>query len=153
MPKKVDDKWPWPSALGGVHGTYAEEIRALQKLEKNPNASPMPDLAPGRLLDPKRSSDDLRFGEPARVEAEDAPGGYFPLSHVVLRRLRLKRGRAGWRTFAHAVETEDLGDLPENRRAQMQGMRRREEAMLDLVERYNALAEAVYGQLLSESKG
>ena len=71
----------------------------------------------------------------------------------MLRRVRLKRERAGWQMFSRAVETERLDDLPSNRREQMRGMRRREDAMLDLVERYNGLAEAVYGQLLSESKG
>lgn len=152
MANEINRKWPWPSSVGGVHGTYAEEIKALQKLERNPSASPMPALAPTQLLAPKRTSDNLRFGEPARPEGDDAVG-LLPLSHVVLRRLRLKRERAGWRLFARAVDTERFDALPGNRRDQMRGMRRREEAMLDLVERYNGLAEAVYGQLLSESKG
>jgi hypothetical protein len=152
MANDVKNKWPWPTATGGVHGTYAEEIKELQKLEKNPSASPMPALAPTNLLAPKRNSETLRFGEPPPVDTEDATG-ILTLSHVVLRRVRLKRERAGWQMFSRAVETERLDDLPSNRREQMRGMRRREDAMLDLVERYNGLAEAVYGQLLSESKG
>ncbi len=153
MANKLDAKWPWPSATGGVHGTYPEEIKALQKLEKNPNAAPMPAAAPTRLLNPHRSSDSLRFGQPSAAELEDAAVAGLPLSHVVLRRLRLKRARAGWRAFSAAVDEERFEALPDNRREQMRGMRRREDAMLDLVERYNRLAEGVYGQLLSESKG
>lgn len=147
------DKWPWPTVAGGVQGIYAEELKALQRLEKNPAAAPMPELGPTELLTPNRTSDALRFGDTPEVDPMEVPGGIGALSHVVLRRLRLKRGRTGWRSFARAVETEPLDDLPGNRREQMRGMRRREDAMLDLVDRYNAMAEAVYGQLLSESKG
>lgn len=147
------DKWPWPAATGGVHGIHAEELKALQRLEKNPSASPMPELAPTELITPSRNSDTLRFGDAPGVDPEDAPTGIGALSHVVLRRLRLKRERPGWTSFSRAVETERLDDLPENRRDQMRGMRRREDAMLDLVDRYNRLAEGVYGQLLSEAKG
>lgn len=152
MAGKVDNKWPWPSATQGVHGTYAEEIKQLQKLEKNPSASPLPEIAPSQLLAPRKSSDNLRFGEPNRTGAEDATG-FVALSHVVLRKLRLKRHRAGWTRFDDAMETEGFESLPSNRRDLMRGMRRREDAMLDLVDRYNRLAEGVYGRLLSEAKG
>lgn len=152
MATKVNNQWPWPSSVGGVHGTYPDEIKALQKLEKNPEASPMPAAAPTQLLTPARSSENLRFAE-TNVEGEETIPAFTTLSHVVLRRLRLKRARAGWRSFSAAVDTEPFEELPENRRDQMRGMRRREEGMLDLVERYNRLAEGVYGQLLSESKG
>lgn len=152
MATKVNQQWPWPSPTGGVHGTHPEELKALQRLEKNPNAAPMPQVEPSRLLETRDSSDRLRFGEPGGDVETGAPS-FVALSHVVLRRLRLKRARGGWREFSTAVDTEAFEELPENRREQMRGMRRREEAMLDLVERYNRLAEGVYGQLIGESKG
>ena len=152
MAAKIDEKWPWPTSVGGVHGTYPDEIKALQRLEKNLDASPMPRADPTRLLAPQESSDSLRFGEPERAEAED-PTGFVAHSHVVLRRLRIKREDTAWRSFSSAVDTEGFEELPPNRRDQMRGMRRREDAMLDLIDQYNRLAEGVYGQLLSESKG
>ncbi|MEL6186297.1 MAG: hypothetical protein AAFU79_16860 [Myxococcota bacterium] len=152
MPSKVNQQWPWPTSTGGVHGTHPEELKALQRLEKNPSAAPMPQVGPSRLLAPQDSSDALRFGEPGGDVETGAPT-FVALSHVVLRRLRLKRARAGWRSFSAAVDTEPFEELPENRREQMRGMRRREDAMLDLIQRYNHLAETVYGQLIGDSKG
>ncbi len=148
----INRKWPWPTNMN-VHGTFPEEVKALQELENNPDAAPIPELAPTNLLTPKRSSDNLRFGEPERVSIDDAQPNLVALNHVVLRRLRLKRNRDGWQGFSRAIETEALAELPKNRRDQMKGMRRREEAMLDLVDSFNKLAEGVYGRLLSESKG
>lgn len=146
----IKDKWPWP---GNVHqlGTFPEEVRALQELEKNPDAAPVAEVAPSQFLDPKRSSDDLRIGEPNPV-SED-PAIQPELNHVVLRRLLMKPRKPGWQRFSAAVNDEDLGGLPQSRRTQMDTMLRREKAMLDLLGDYNRMAEIVYARLLSESKG
>lgn len=147
----IKQKWPWPQNVG-LLGTYPEEIKTLQKLEKNPDASPVPALAPSKLLDPKRSSDNLRIGEPA--SPADAYEATTPtLNHVVLRRLLMRRRKGPWALFHRAVEEESLEELPAARRDQMRAMLRREQAMLDMVERYNKLAEDVYARLLSEAKG
>ena len=147
----INSKWPWPNNVG-VLGTHPEEIKALQKLEKNPEASPLPEAAPTAFLDPTTSSESLRVGTPRAPREVEVPGNFIPL-HVVLRRLLMKRKRAAWGLFDSAVEEEDLGDLPSSRRDQMRAMLRRERAMLDMLSRYNELAEDVYARLLSESKG
>ena len=61
--------------------------------------------------------------------------------------------RAAWALFDEAVDAEDLGELPASRRDQMRAMLKRERAMLEMLGRYNELAEDVYARLLSESKG
>jgi len=148
----IRDKWPWPTNVNFL-GTHPEEMKALQRrVEKNPDASPMPDLAPLRLLTPQRSSDNLRMGEPL------APGDVADptpptLTHVVIRRFLRRARRKGAVLFDEAVDTERLGELPENRRDQMRTMLARERAMLELLDRYNALAEDVYMRLLAGSKG
>ncbi len=148
----INNKWPWPNNIG-VLGTYPEEIKALQKLERNPEASPLPEAEPTHFLDPRTSSEHLRVGTPQSPRGEvDVPGNFIPL-HVVLRRLLMRRKRVGWGLFEEAVEDEDLGELPSSRREQMRAMLRRERAMLDMLSEYNALAEDVYARLLSESKG
>jgi hypothetical protein len=148
----INSKWPWPNNVG-VLGTHAEEIKALQKLEKNPEASPLPDARPSAFLDPTTSSENLRVGIPKAPKGDvDVPGNFIPL-HVVLRRLLMRRKRAAWGLFDSAVEEEDLGELPASRRDQMRAMLRRERAMLEMLGRYNELAEDVYARLLSESKG
>lgn len=148
----INNKWPWPNNVG-VLGTYPEEIKALQKLEKNPEASPLPEAAPSAFLDPHTSSEHLRVGTPRAPHGEvDVPGNFVPL-HVLLRRLLMRRKRTAWGLFDDAVEAEDLGELPASRRDQMRAMLRRERAMLEMLARYNELAEDVYARLLSESKG
>ena len=146
------EKWPWPRNVGSI-GTFPEEVHQLKKLEKNPDAAPMPQVAPSRLLDPKRSSDNLRMGEPRPISDDPFEASQLELNHVVLRRLLMKRRRKSWSLFGDAVEGEELGELPESRREQMRAMLRRERAMLQMIERYNSLAEQVYARLLSESKG
>lgn len=146
------DKWPWPRNVGSI-GTYPEEVHQLKKLEKNPDAAPMPQVGPDRLLDPKKSSDNLRMGEPKPISEDPFEASQLELSHVVLRRLLMKRRRPSWGLFGKAVEQEELGELPESRREQMRAMLRRERAMLQMLERYNNLAEQVYSRLLSEAKG
>jgi hypothetical protein len=128
-------------------------MKALQRrVEKNPDASPMPDLAPLRLLTPQRSSDNLRMGEP--LAPGDVADPTTPtLTHVVIRRFLRRARRKGAVLFDEAVDTERLGELPENRRDQMRTMLARERAMLELLDRYNALAEDVYMRLLAGSKG
>ena len=148
----IKQKWPWPANVG-VLGTYPEEVKARARLEKNPDASPMPAAAPGKLLTPKQSSDDLRMGEPAPFNPDPAEMMALDLNHVVLRRILMKRKRKSWGLFGDAVEAEGLDDLPGTRRDQMKAMLRREEAMLRLLDRYNGMAEAVYSRLLAESKG
>ncbi len=148
----IKQKWPWPANVG-VLGTYPDEVQGQRKLEKDMAASPMPELAPERLLTPKRSSDNLRMGEPTAVYPEGQEPVQLALTHVVLRRLLLKRRRAGWNLFEESVEDEALEDLPGSRRDQMRAMLKRESAMLQLLERYNALAEMVYSRLIGEAKG
>jgi hypothetical protein len=75
------------------------------------------------------------------------------LTHVVIRRFLRRARRKGAVLFDEAVDTERLGELPENRRDQMRTMLARERAMLELLDRYNALAEDVYMRLLAGSKG
>ena len=149
----INSKWPWPNNVG-VLGTHPEEIKALQKLEKNPEAAPMPEAAPTAFLDPTTSSEHLRVGIPKAPKGNEVqvPGNFIPL-HVVVRRLLMRRKRTAWSLFDEAVESEDLSDLPESRREQMRAMLRRERAMLEMVQRYNGLAEDVYARLLSEAKG
>ena len=148
----IKQRWPWPANVGNL-GTFPEEVRQLQKLEKNPDAAPMPQVAPSRLLSPKRSSDNLRMGDPKPISEDPYDAAQLELTHVVLRRLLTRRRRGGWTSFADAVEEEDLDGLPGARREQMRAMLKREQAMLDLLDRYNAMAEMVYTRLLSESKG
>ena len=149
---EIKDKWPWPAKVG-LLGTYPEEVKARNRLEQNPDASPMPAAAPGRLLAPKKSSDNLRMGEPAPFDNDPAEMMALDLNHVVLRRILMKRKRKSWSMFGEAVEEEALDDLPNTRRDQMKAMLRREDAMLRLIERYNGMAEQVYARLLAESKG
>lgn len=148
----IKDKWPWPANVG-LLGTYPEEVKERLKLEKNPDASPMPAAAPSNLLAPKKSSDNLRMGEPAPFDPDPAEMMALDLNHVVLRRILMKRKRRSWGLFGDAVEAEDLDNLPSTRRDQMKAMLRREEAMLRLIDRYNGMAELVYARLLAESKG
>ncbi len=148
----IKQKWPWPTNVGLV-GTYPEEVKVRTKLEKNPDASPMPAAAPARLLDPKRSSDNLRMGEPAPFDPDPVELMDLDLIHVIFRRVLMKRKRRSWSLFDDAVESEDLNELPGTRRDQMKAMLRREDAMLRLLDRYNGMAEQVYARLLAESKG
>jgi hypothetical protein len=148
----INEKWPGLKNVG-LAGTFPEELKALQKLEKNPDASPVPDLAPSRLLAPRRSSEDLRIGGPVAATAEAQENVQTTLTHVTLRRLLMRRRKKGWTHFERAVEDESLEDLPSARREQMRSMLKREQAMLELLERYNQLAEGVYMRLLSEAKG
>jgi hypothetical protein len=147
----IKSKWPWPQNVG-VLGTFPEEMKEAQRLEKNPEAAPMPEVAPTRLLGPKKSSDNLRMGEPAPV-GDQAEVANLPLTHVVLRRVLMRRKNKAWGLFERAVDDEELDDLPEKRRAQMRAMLGREAAMLELLQRYNTLAEDVYNRLLANSKG
>ncbi|MEQ9498501.1 MAG: hypothetical protein RIT81_16620 [Deltaproteobacteria bacterium] len=148
----IKQKWPWPANVGTL-GTFPEEVHSQKKLEKDLAASPMPELAPERLLTPKRSSDNLRMGEPAPVYPEGQEPVQLALTHVVLRRLLMKRRKRGWNLFESSVEDEALDDLPGSRRDQMRAMLKRENAMLQLLERYNSLAEMVYSRLIGEAKG
>jgi hypothetical protein len=148
----INRKWPWPQNVG-VLGTFPEEMKALQRgVEKNPDAAPMPEIAPTKLLTPEYGSDQLRMGDQA-VPQEIAETAVPTLNHVVFRRVLMKARRKGVLRFGEAVEEENLDDLPPSRREQMRSMLARESAMLEILERYNALAEAVYMRLLSESKG
>ncbi len=148
----IKQKWPWPANVG-LLGTYPEEVRERAKLEKNPDAAPMPAAEPGKLLSPRGSSDNLRMGEPAPFDPDPAEMMALDLNHVVLRRILIKRKRKSWALFGEAVEEEELDELPSTRRDQMRAMLRREDAMLRLLERYNGMAEMVYARLLAESKG
>lgn len=154
----INRRWPWPHNVG-ILGTYPEEVKALQRApEKNPDASPLPDLAPSRLLTPNRSSDNIRMGEADVAKLSVIVDGgeasrVTSMIHVVFRRLLLRTRRRGILLFDDAVETGNLDDVATSRRDQMKSMLAREHAMLDLVARYNSLAEALYNRLLSESKG
>jgi hypothetical protein len=149
----INGKWPWPNNVP-LLGTFPEEVKALQKLEKNPEASPLPEAEPSNFLEPKTSSEHLRVGTPKAPKGRDVevPGSFIPL-FVLVRRVLMRRKRAAWSVFEEAVEDEDLSDLPESRREQMRAMLRRELAMLEMLGRYNELAEGVYARLLSEAKG
>lgn len=152
---RINGNWPWPADVS-LRGTFPEEVQHRGRLEKNPDASPVPDAAPEQLLDPKRTSDSLRLGRPseAGTEGEGSEGLAHPLYHVTLRRLLMRRRTRAWAAFGQAVDEAPLEDgIPDHRRDQMRTMLRREQAMLELLDRYNALAEAVYSRLLAESKG
>jgi len=148
----IRDKWPFP-ANAGIMGTYPEEMKALQRrIEKNPDAAPMPEVAPTRLLTPQRSSDNLRMGGPkAPLSTTDA--GTVTFTHVVVRRFLKKARRKGAVLFDEAADGEPLDDVPENRREQMRTMLARERALLEILDRYNSLAEDVYNRLLASAKG
>lgn len=148
----IKDKWPWPVNVANL-GVHPEEVKALQRrVEKNPDASPLAQAEPSKFLTPVRSSDNLRVGEPlVPHEVADAPA--VPFTHVVIRRFLKKARRKGAVLFDDAVESERLEDLPEGRREQMRGMLARERAMLEILDRYNALAEDVYMRMLAQSKG
>lgn len=146
----INRKWPWPANSAQL-GTYPEEVKALRKLEQNPDASPVPETAPTRLLTPQKSSEGMRMGQP--MSPTDLVAQVTLLQHIVLRRvLRRSRSRGPLR-FDEAIEDGPLEDVTEDRREQMRSMLARERAMLDLLERYNAMAETVYAKLLSESQG
>jgi hypothetical protein len=148
----IKDKWPWPVNVG-VLGTYPEEVKALQRGgEKNLDASPLARAEPQKFLTPLRSSDNLRMGEPG-VPLEVSDQITIPFTHVVIRRFLKKARRRGAILFDDAVDSEPLGDAPEERRAQMRKMLARERALLEILDRYNALAEDVYMRLLAQSKG
>ena len=149
----INTRWPWPANHQGQIGTHPDEVRQLRQLEKNPDASPAPDVVPGQLLDPQKSSDHLRMGGPAPVSNDPYEAEQLALSHIIFRRLLSRRRKTGWSAFERAVENEDLSDVPDTRRKQMRASLRREAAMLDLIGQYNGLAEEVYAKLLSESKG
>lgn len=150
---RINGNWPWPADVS-LRGTFPEEVRELRRLEKNPEASPAPEAAPEQLLRPRKTSETLRLGQPAETEPDGPEALTHPLLHVTLRRLLLRRKNTGWRAFGHAVEEAPLGEgVPDHRRDQMRTMLRREQAMLDLLDRYNRLAETVYARLLAESKG
>ncbi len=149
----INQKWPFPVNRGGQLGTYTDEVHQSRQLEKNPEASPMPAAAPGQFLDPKASSDNLRMGAPNPVSEDPFEASQVALFHVIFRRLLTKRRKRGWKMFQAAVDEEELGEMPQARREQMRSMLRRERAMLDILDRYNSLAEDVYARLLSESKG
>lgn len=149
---EIGQKWPWPQNVGAI-GTFPEEVRQAQQLEKNPDAAPMPQVAPTNLLEAKRSSDNLRIGDPNPISDDPFEATQLELNHVVLRRLLMKRRAEGWTRFSDAVEGEDLSGLPGARRDQMRVMLKRENAMLEMLERYNHMAEMVYARLLSDAKG
>ncbi|MCB9654318.1 MAG: hypothetical protein H6729_09350 [Deltaproteobacteria bacterium] len=151
MPR-INSSWPWPHDVA-VRGTFAEEVKALEKLERDPEAAPMPASLPTRMLSPARSSDHLRLAVPNEARDPDEPDFLVP-PYVVFRRVLSKRRRSSWSVFEEAVEGEDFGaDVPEHRREQMRAMLGRERAMLEILSRYNNLAEDVYMRLLGESKG
>ena len=153
MSMRVREKWPFPVNISGEIGTTAEEVKALNKgLEKNPYASPMPEAAPVNFLAPVRSSEDLRFGE-QEVPLAASDGRTATLTHVVLRRVLSKARRKGAVLFDEAVEAKGFPGLPEGRHAQMKALLSRERAMLDMLDKYNGLAEDVYMRLLATAKG
>ena len=148
----IQDKWPWPANVG-VLGTFAEEVKETQRrVEKNINASPLPAAEPTNLLNPSRSSETLRIGEPGSVADPGSDAAFTP-AHVVIRRVLSKARQRAAILFDEAIDSEDLADLPRGRRDQMKTMSSREQAMLEILDRYNALAEDVYMRLLSGAKG
>lgn len=151
MAENINGKWPFPVNVG-TFGVSAEEMKALQKrLEKNPDAAPMPEVAPIKLLTATQAADDVRLGEP-RSQSERNDAAPVPLTHVVVRRVLVRSRSKPVVDFDDAVETEDLGDLPASRREQMRAMLARERSMLDLLGVYNELAEFVRYRLPGESK-
>lgn len=148
---EIRSKWPWPQNIGPL-GTYAEEVRA-PKLERDPEAAPMPAAAPVSFLSPAGSSEQLRVGEPPAFSADPTEIEQLSLRHVVFRRVLARRKGTGWQQLERAVDTQPLTGLPEPRRDQMRAMLRREQAMLQILERYNGMAEQVYAVMLSEAKG
>lgn len=146
-------KWPWP-VNAQLLGTHPEEVKALQhRVEKNILASPMPALAPSKLLTPNRNSEALRMGGPS-VEndpSKDAPS--FTLTHIVFRRVLTRARRQAAVLFDDAVDDSPLRNQPAGRKEQMRRMLSREQKMLEILDRYNGLAEGVYMRLLSSSKG
>lgn len=150
---EIKQKWPWPRNVG-VLGTFPEEVKETQRrVEKNIDASPMPELAPTKLLSPSRNSENLRMGEPA-VDVEMLADNYqYTLTHVVVRRLLAKARARGAVLFDEAIEEAPLRGMPADRREQMRTMVSRERAMMEILDRYNTLAEDVYMRLLASSKG
>jgi len=149
----IKAKWPFPTNAA-LLGTHAEEVKALRgRIEKNLDASPMPAAAPAKLLNPAKNSEHLRVGDP-QVVTQQVEGLPVTLTHVVFRRVLTKMRRRGAVLFDEAVDTEPLGDeVPSSRREQMKRMLERERAMLEILDRYNGLAESVYMRLLASSKG
>ena len=147
-------KWPWPRNVGAL-GTHPEEVRALKKsVEKNPDASPVPDVAPSRFLDPQRTAESLRIGDPDSVYDPAMETFQVTLTHVIFRRVLSKMRRRNAVLFDDAVGSARLdASLPSGRREQMSRMIGREHKMLDILDRYNSLAEGVYMRLLASSKG
>ena len=146
-------KWPWPTNAGLV-GTHPEEVKALQgRIEKNPQASPLPELAPTKLLTPNRNSEALRMGGPPTENDPSKDSAAFKLTHVVFRRVLSRARRQSAVLFDDAVQDAPLANQPSGRREQMRRMLSREQKMLEILDRYNGLAEDVYMRLLSSSKG
>lgn len=145
-------KWPWPANVG-VLGTHPEEVKALQRrVEKNIDASPMPAAAPTNLLTPARNSENMRIGDPRAPDVDPDRLAFTP-THVVFRRVLTKMRRKGAVLFDESVDRAKLGELPKGRREQMRRMLQREQSMLEILDRYNTLAEDVYMRLLAGSKG
>ncbi len=149
----IKQKWPWPHNVA-VLGTFPEEVKETQRrVEKNIDASPMPALAPARLLSPDKNSESLRMGGPI-PESDMLAENYQPtLTHVVVRRLLAKARTRGAVLFDEAIEQRPLHSMPEGRREQMNTLVAREQAMMEILDRYNGLAEDVYMRLLASSKG
>lgn len=148
----IRDKWPWPVDVG-LRGTFVDEAKQLRgRVEKNPDASPLADAAPAEFLNPVRQSERLRMGGPA-VPLEVAESTTRALTHVIFRRILSKARRRGVVLFDDAVESADADELPRDRKEQMRLMLARERAMLELLDRYNSLAEDVYMRLLAGAKG
>jgi len=146
-------KWPWPTNVGLV-GTHPEEVKALRgRIEKNPQASPMPELAPTNLLTPNRSSESLRMGGPPLENDPSRNAPSFKLTHVVFRKVLSRARRQSAVLFDDAVDAAALTNQPSGRREQMRRMLSREQRMLEILDRYNGLAEDVYMRLLASSKG
>lgn len=148
---KIGEKWPWPQNISKL-GTFAEEVRR-PNLEVNPEAAPMPLAAPTAFLAPVRSSESLRVGEPPAFSADPAEVEAVALRHVLFRRVLSRRSDPRLQAVEAAVEQNPLDGLPASRRDQMRASLRRERAMLDILARYNGLAEEVYAHMLSEAKG
>ena len=89
---KINRHWPWPSNVT-VRGTYAEDVKSQQKLEKDIEASPLAKAEPGKFLAPKGSSDHLRMGHPHLVadDGRDRAVGRFPIHQHDIDSFRLDR--------------------------------------------------------------
>ena len=148
---EINKKWPWPGNIGPL-GTYAEEVKTLTRLERNPEAAPMPQAEPTAFLTPASHSESLRMGPAAWSEVGDAAIP-LPPSFVVFRRVLRKRKSRSWAVFEDSVLESDLGPVPDDRREQMKALLHQERAMLEVLERYSDLADAVYSRILAESKG